>query len=72
VIGIDLGLTPLATLSTGETVPNDRPLREALQRLKRLQRKLDRQRRANNPGNYDAKGRARKGVERLARRRADA
>lgn len=62
VIGIDLGLTHLATLSTGEKAPNDRPLKSTLQRLKRLQRTLDRQRRANNPGNYDAKGRAKKGA----------
>lgn len=56
-VGVDVGLTHLATLSTGETVANARPLGNALRALRRLQRELDRQRRANNPANYDAAGR---------------
>ena len=52
VVGVDVGLRNLATLYTGERVENLRPLQGALRRLRRLQRSLDRQRRANNPGNY--------------------
>jgi putative transposase len=51
VVGVDLGLRHLATLSTGERVENLRPLQGALRRLGRLQRSLDRQRRAMNPDN---------------------
>jgi transposase len=62
--GVDVGLARLATLSTGATVANARPLKEALRRLGRLQRQLDRQRRANNPGNYLSDGRAKPGARR--------
>jgi putative transposase len=58
VVGVDVGLRHLATLSTGERVENLRPLQAGLRRLRRLQRQLDRQRRAANPGNYDERGRA--------------
>jgi putative transposase len=51
-VGMDPGLRRLATLSTGEAFANARPLQGALRRLRRLERRLDRQRRANNPGNY--------------------
>lgn len=61
VVGVDLGLRRLATLSTREHVSNPRPLRSSLRRLRRLQRQLDRQRRANNPGNYLLDGRVRSG-----------
>lgn len=60
-VGVDVGLTRLATLSTGHTAENCRPLEAELRRLRRMQRRLDRQRRANNPHNYDERGRARKG-----------
>jgi putative transposase len=60
-VGVDVGLARVATLSTGQTAANSRPLQAELRRLRRLQRQLDRQRRANNPGNYDSDGRARKG-----------
>jgi putative transposase len=63
-VGVDLGLARLATLSTGATVANARPLKEALRKLRRLQRQLDRQRRANNPGNYRSDGRAKPGTNR--------
>jgi putative transposase len=52
-VGVDLGLARLATLSTGHAADNSKPLRTALRTLRRLQRQLDRQRRASNPGNYD-------------------
>ena len=61
VVGIDVGLTRLATLSTGQVAQNSRPLQASLRSLRRLQRQIDRQRRANNPANYDSRGRARKG-----------
>ena len=62
-VGVDLGLTPLATLSTGEQFGNPRPLEATLAELKRLQRRLDRQRRANNPGNYETDGRVKAGPQ---------
>jgi putative transposase len=52
VIGVDVGIRHLATLSTGEQVQNLRPMQASLRKLRRLQRRLDRQRRANNPHNY--------------------
>jgi transposase len=61
VVGVDLGLSRWATLSTGHSYANARPLEAALRALRRLQRKLDRQRRANNPGNYLPDGRIRPG-----------
>ena len=56
VVGIDVGLRHLATLSTGERVENLRPLQRALRKVKRAQRSLARQRRANNPGRYHPNG----------------
>jgi putative transposase len=56
-VGMDPGLARLATLSTGDRFANARPLHGALRRLRRLQRQLDRQRRANNPDNYLSDGR---------------
>ena len=38
VVGIDLGISHLATLSSGETVPNGRRLDDELRRLRRAQR----------------------------------
>lgn len=61
VVGVDVGIKHLAVLSTGEMVPNPRSLQAAQRRLRRFQRRVDRQRRANNPGCYDNQGRAIKG-----------
>jgi putative transposase len=61
-VGVDVGLTWLATPSAGAPFENARPLQEALRKLRRLQRRLDRQRRANNPSNYLPDGRVRPGV----------
>ncbi|HXR14506.1 MAG TPA: RNA-guided endonuclease TnpB family protein [Solirubrobacteraceae bacterium] len=61
VVGVDVGLSRLATLSTGETFENAQPLGHSLQKLRRLQRQLNRQRRSNNPTNYDERGRAKPG-----------
>jgi putative transposase len=61
-VGVDVGLARLATLSTGHVFTNARPLQRALHRLRRLQQQLDRQRRANNPGNYLPDGRVKPGA----------
>jgi putative transposase len=58
VVGVDVGIRQLATFSTGERVENLRPLQADLRRLRRLQRSLDRQRRATNPDNYRPDGTA--------------
>lgn len=41
-VGVDLGLITLATLSTGEKVPNPRPLQRAQRKIARAQRCLSR------------------------------
>jgi putative transposase len=47
VVGVDLGVKTLATLSDGATVANPRHLRSALQKLKRLQRAVTRKRKGS-------------------------
>lgn len=66
-VGVDLGLARLATLSTGHVADNAKPLRAALRALRRLQRQVDRQRRASNPGNYLADGRVKPGARTWAK-----
>jgi len=61
VVGVDVGIKHLAVLSTGETIANPRALGAAQRRLRRHQRRVDRQRRASNPGCYDKRKRAIKG-----------
>ena len=63
VIGLDLGPSTLAIVPReGEArlVPLCEELRPNARKKRRLERKLDRQRRANNPQNYDEKGRVKK------------
>lgn len=60
-VGVDIGVRNLAVLSNGERVENLRALDRARRRLRRLQRKADRQRRAANPDCYDRRGRAIRG-----------
>jgi transposase len=67
VVGVDVGLVRLATLSTGKTFENARPLAAALRTLRWLQRRLDRQRRQNNPGNYLPDGRVKPGADTWAK-----
>jgi putative transposase len=67
VVGVDLGLASLATLSTGEKIAGARPLASSLRALRLAQRSLDRQRRANNPANYLPDGRVRPGSKRWRR-----
>ncbi|MGW5666489.1 IS607 family element RNA-guided endonuclease TnpB [Micromonospora sp. NPDC003776] len=42
VVGVDVGISHLAVLSTGEMVPNPRHLDEAAQRMRRLSRRMSR------------------------------
>jgi putative transposase len=75
VVGVDAGVRHLAVLSTrpGDPVPNPRALSQAQRRLRRYQRKLDRQRRAGNPDCYRPNGsaiRGRRPVKRSRRQRA--
>ncbi|OKI61485.1 IS607 family element RNA-guided endonuclease TnpB [Micromonospora sp. CB01531] len=42
VVGVDVGITHLAVLSTGKLVPNPRHLDEAAQRMRRLARQMSR------------------------------
>lgn len=71
-VGVDVGVRHLAVLSTGAQVTNPRALDRARRKLRRLQRRLDRQRRASNPSCYDVRGRAKRGrrpTRRSARQR---
>jgi putative transposase len=47
VVGVDLGVSALATLSTGETVPGPKPHTALLRRLKRLSRSLSRKKKGS-------------------------
>lgn len=68
-VGVDLGIRHLATLSSGEALPNSRPLEQALRRLRRLTKQLERQRQTQNPHNYRADGRVRPGANQWKRSR---
>jgi putative transposase len=68
-VGVDVGLSRLATLSTGAAADNCRPLQASLRALRRLQHQLDRQRRANNPANYLPDGRVKPGAKNWAKSR---
>jgi putative transposase len=48
VVGIDLGLRHLATLSDGTVIPNPRHLKRRLKKLKRLQRVVTRRKKGSN------------------------
>ncbi|HQD24880.1 MAG TPA: IS200/IS605 family element RNA-guided endonuclease TnpB [Methanoculleus sp.] len=58
-LGIDVGLTDFATLSTGEKVENPRYLKKSLQRLKVLQRRVSRKKKGSKN--------RQKAIQRLAR-----
>jgi putative transposase len=58
-LGIDVGLTDFATLSTGEKVENPRFLKKSLQRLKVLQRRVSRKKKGSKN--------QQKAIQRLAR-----
>jgi putative transposase len=46
-VGVDLGIKTLATLSDGKTIPNRKPLKNQLNRLKRHQRQLSRRKKGS-------------------------
>jgi putative transposase len=66
VVGVDRGITSLATLSTGERVPNGRRLDRELARLRRAQRRVSRRRGPDRRTRAEPSNRWRK-----ARARAD-
>lgn len=72
--GIDIGPSRIAWCTTSDAgefqfcAEVDAPERRIIQ----LQRQLDRQRRANNPGNFDAHGRAKKGSRSWVRSKGQA
>jgi putative transposase len=51
IIGVDLGIAALATLSTGEQVENPKPLHKAQERLRRANRKLARRQKGSKNRN---------------------
>ena len=67
VVGVDLGITDLATLSIGEHVPNPRRLDQELRNLRRVQRTCARRRGPDRRTRVEPSNRSRK-----ARARADA
>jgi putative transposase len=66
IIGVDLGITALATLSEGSKVAAPKPLRRYLQKLKRLSRSLSRKQRCSRN-----RAKAKTKLARLHRRIAD-
>ncbi len=67
VVGVDLGITALATLSDGSPkVPSPKPLRRSLQKLKRLSRSFSRKQRGSRN-----RAKAKTTLARLHRRIAD-
>ena len=47
-VGIDLGIKTFATLSNGEEIPNPKNLKNAIAKLKRLQRRLSKKAKGSN------------------------
>jgi putative transposase len=69
-VGIDVGLTIYATLSTGEKMDNPRHLRNALHRLRVLQRRLSRKRQGSR-NREKARRRLARAHEQVANQRVD-
>jgi putative transposase len=67
VVGLDLGIKPLAALSTGETVPNPRHLDQAQKALRRAQRVCARRRGPDRRTRQEPSNRWRKARARAAR-----
>jgi hypothetical protein len=64
-VGLDLGPSTVAIVpreGQASLAVFCEPLDDAAKPIRRLQRKMDRQRRAANPDNYDEKGRIKRGV----------
>jgi putative transposase len=62
MVGIDIGMVYLLALSDGATCDNPKWYQTTAKRRRVLQRKLDRQRRANNPNNYNPDGTVKENV----------
>lgn len=60
-VGVDFGIKYLAVTSDGRFYANPKAFIKAQAKLRRFQRKLDRQRRAKNPSNYNEDGTIKKG-----------
>lgn len=69
-IGIDLGLTTFATLSTGEKIEHPQYLRKAERKLKRLHRQLSRKQKGSR-NREKARIKLARACEHVSRRRAD-
>ncbi|WP_305093899.1 IS607 family element RNA-guided endonuclease TnpB [Prescottella sp. R16] len=65
VVGVDLGIKTLATLSTGEQIPNPRRLIAAQQQLRRAQRVMSRRRGPDRRSGQVPSNRWRKAQERV-------
>jgi len=70
-VGVDLGVSALATLSTGETIPGPKPHKVLLGRLRRLSRRLSRKQKGS-VNRKKARARLAKLHARIANIRADA
>src|SRR5579862_3603405 len=66
IVGLDLGPSTIAVVAEQEALlqPFCPEVTPNWRRLRRLERQLDRQRRANNPEHYDARGRVKQGKQR--------
>lgn len=71
IVGVDLGIKELATLSTGEVVPSLKPHRAAHQRLVRLSRTLSRKQKGSS-NRAKAKAKLARLHQRIANVRVDA
>ena len=67
VVGVDLGITALATLSTGETITNPRHLDKAQRELRRAQRRASRRRGPDRRTGQEPSNRWRKANDRVSR-----
>jgi putative transposase len=67
VVGVDLGISTLATLSTGKRVRNGRRLDRELRRLRRAQRRVSRRRGPDRRTRAEPSSRWRKAQARVAR-----
>src|SRR5579862_8661751 len=67
IVGLDLGPSTIAVVAEQEALlqPFCPEVTPNWQRLRRLERQLDRQRRASNPEHFDERGRVKKGQKRL-------
>ncbi|QSJ19538.1 transposase [Nostoc sp. UHCC 0702] len=66
LVGIDLGVSTVAIVGDNQTIwqPFTEELNSKQKKIRKLQRNMDRQRRANNPGNFNPNGTVKKGSKR--------